>query len=92
MERCRTLLPARTSPGVSWKPQRLCHKVPGDLCGGMGGEGEGLFPASVTISLVDTSFQRDGGCVAVSAVPGAHRHTLQSWVAQINDRGPAVFV
>jgi len=59
---------------------------------GWRGEGGDLFPGSLTVSLVEAFFQRAGGCVAVSAVPGAHRQALKAWVAQINERGPGVFV
>lgn len=38
------------------------------------------------------SSKRDGGCMAILAVPGAHRHTLKAWVAQINERDPTVCV
>lgn len=84
VERCRTLQTTKTSPRVSWKLRCLCDNVLEVLCGGMEGEEEGLFPESVTVSLADTFFERNGGCVAISAVPGGHRHSLKSWVAQIN--------
>lgn len=52
----------------------------------MGTEGKVCF-LTLTISPVDASFQRAGACVAIQAVPGAHRCTQKSWVAQRNEKG-----